>query len=146
MRWNILKTIWMMVNFFGGTGHCLMQVWTFIGFHRISFRISLCKWWLNWCLTCIRTVSEVVLPKRMHKTKEKKNKSEEHNKTTKPMQLENKDSTKESERKNKNNANWLPMLILKDTLGTSAEQMKNRETMQFWVRNWVFGRVWTCFF
>lgn len=64
-------------------------------------------------------------------TKQIKNKSEEHNKTTKPMQLENKDSTKESERKNKNNANWLPMLILKDTLGTSAEQMKNRETMQF---------------
>ena len=66
-----VETISMMVNFFGGTCHCLMQLWTFIGFHRISFRISLCKWWLNWCLTCIRTVSEVVLPKRMHKTKEK---------------------------------------------------------------------------
>jgi hypothetical protein len=69
--------------------------------------------------------------RKTKKNQTKKNKSEEHNKTTKTKQLENKDSTEESERKNKNNANWLPMLILKDTLGTSAEQMKNRETIQF---------------
>jgi hypothetical protein len=69
--------------------------------------------------------------RKTKKKPNKKNKSEEHNKTTKTKQLENKDSTEESERKNKNNANWLPMLILKDTLGTSAEQMKNRETIQF---------------
>ena len=69
--------------------------------------------------------------KKKKKTKQKKTNQKNITKQQKQSNWKTKTQQKSQREKNKNNANWLPMLILKDTLGTSAEQMKNRETIQF---------------